>query len=162
MADDGKLYNGATAETVEYMRSVCRVADVIVPNVTEAKFLANKYLDKDSLSADEAELIRTLQTMGDTSVIISSMLMEGQTCTMLFDKSTGKIKVLPYRQVAAQFSGTGDVFSAMTIGTYLKGETLENSVLTAMDFVTHVIESNQHYIKPDNGIPIERHLAEIG
>ena len=162
MADDGKLYNGATAQTVEYMRSVCRVADVIVPNVTEAKFLADKYLDKESLTADEADdLLRTLHELGDSSVIISSMVMEGQTCTMLFDKSTGHTKVLPYRQVAAQFSGTGDVFSAMTIGQYLRGETLENSVLTAMNFVAHVIEANQHYIRPDNGIPIEQHLAEI-
>ena len=149
-------------QTVEYMRSVCRVADVIVPNVTEAKFLADKYLDKESLTADEADdLLRTLHELGDSSVIISSMVMDGQTCTMLFDKSTGHTKVLPYRQVAAQFSGTGDVFSAMTIGQYLRGETLENSVLTAMNFVAHVIEANQHYIRPDNGIPIERHLAEI-
>ena len=55
MADDGKLYNGATDETVAYMRSVCKVADLIVPNVTEAKFLADKYLDKDDLTSDEAE-----------------------------------------------------------------------------------------------------------
>lgn len=162
MADDGKLYNGATSETVEYMRSVCRVADVIVPNVTEAKFLTGKYLDRDSLTPDEAEdLIRSLQALGDNSVIISSMLMGDQTCTMLYDKSTNRMKVLPYRQVAAQFSGTGDVFSAVTIGQYLKGETLEDSVLTAMDFVSHVIETNQHYLKPDNGIPIERHFDEL-
>ena len=162
MADDGKLYNGATAQTVEDKRSVVRVSDLIVPNVTEAKFLADKYLDKESLTADKAEdLLRTLHELGDSSVIISSMVMDGQTCTMLFDKSTGHTKVLPYRQVAAQFSGTGDVFSAMTIGQYLRGETLENSVLTAMNFVAHVIEANQHYIRPDNGIPIERHLAEI-
>ena len=69
--------------------------------------------------------------------------------------------MLPYRQVDAQFSGTGDVFSAMTIGTYLKGETLEASVLRAMEFVAHVIEENKHCINPDNGIPIERHLHEL-
>ena len=162
MADDGKLYNGATAETVDYMRRVCQVADVIVPNVTEAKFLADKYLDKDSLTVEEAEdLIRTLQALGENSVIISSMVMEGQTCTMLFDKRVGRIIVLPYRQVAAQFSGTGDVFSSVTIGQYLKGNTLEDSVLKAMNFVAHVIEANQHSLKQDNGIPIERHFDEL-
>ena len=162
MADDGKLYNGATAETVEYMRSVCRVADLIVPNVTEAKFLAGKYLDKDSLTSGEAEdLIRTLQALGDNSVIISSMVMDGQTCTMLYDRGLGKTITLPYQQVAAQFSGTGDVFSSVTIGHYLKGNTLEDSVLKAMGFVAHVIEVNQHFLKQDNGIPIERHFDEL-
>lgn len=163
MADDGKLYNGATADTVAYMRRVCCVADVIVPNVTEAKFLADKYLEKEDLTYAEAEdLLMTLQRMGDNSVIISSMLMEGQTCTMLFDKNVGGIKVLPYRQVEVQFSGTGDVFSAVTVGHYLKGNTLEDSVLKAMGFVSRVIEENSHYINPDNGIPIERHFDELG
>ena len=162
MADDGKLYNGASQETVAYMRNACRIADVIVPNVTEAKFLADKYLDKDDLTSEEAEdLIMSLHQLSGNSVIISSMLMEGQTCTMLYDNGLGKRIVLPYRQVDAQFSGTGDVFSAMTIGTYLKGETLEASVLRAMEFVAHVIEENKHCINPDNGIPIERHLHEL-
>ena len=144
------------------MRSVCRIADLIVPNVTEAKFLANKYLDKESLTFDEAEdLIQTLHKLGDNSVIISSMVMDGQTCTMLFDKGLGKTIVLPYRQVAAQFSGTGDVFSSVTIGQYLKGNTLEDSVLKAMKFVAHVIEANQHFLRQDNGIPIEHHFDEL-
>ena len=162
MADDGKLYNGATDETVAYMRSVCSVADVIVPNVTEAKFLADKYLDKEGLSSEEAEdLLMTLHRLSGNSVIISSVMMDGQTCTMLYDKGTGKTMVLPYRHVEAQFSGTGDVFSAMTIGTYLQGNTLEDSVLKAMNFVAHVIEANMHCFNPDNGIPIERHLDEL-
>jgi pyridoxine kinase len=162
MADDGKLYNGATDKTVEYMRSVCRVADVIVPNVTEAKFLVGKYLDKDSLTYEEAEdLVMSLHVLGNNSVVITSMLMEGQTCTMIYDKSVGKIKVLPYQQVEAQFSGTGDVFSAMTIGHYLKGNTLEDSVQTAMDFVAHVISANRASMHADNGIPIQNHLSEL-
>ena len=162
MADDGKLYNGASDQTVEFMRSVCQVADVIVPNVTEAKFLSGKYLDKDALAYGEAEdLIMSLHELGDNSVIISSMLLEDQTCTMLYDKSIGKIKVLPYQQVEAQFSGTGDVFSAMTIGHYLKGNTLEDSVQTAMDFVAHVIDANRASMHADNGIPIQNHLHEL-
>lgn len=162
MADDGKLYNGASDQTVEFMRSVCQVADVIVPNVTEAKFLSGKCLDKDALAYGEAEdLIMSLHELGDNSVIISSMLLEDQTCTMLYDKSIGKIKVLPYQQVEAQFSGTGDVFSAMTIGHYLKGNTLEDSVQTAMDFVAHVIDANRASMHADNGIPIQNHLHEL-
>ena len=162
MADDGKLYNGATSATVAYMRSVCSVADVMVPNVTEAKFLADKYLDKENLTSEEAEdLLMTLHGLSGNSVIISSMLMDGQTCTMLYDKGAGRKIVLPYQQVEAQFSGTGDVFSAMTIGNYLKGNTLEDSVFRAMEFVSHVIEANKHSFHSDNGIPIERHLEEL-
>ena len=43
MADEGKLYNGVTEETVENMRRLIGVADVIVPNLTEAEFLTGLY-----------------------------------------------------------------------------------------------------------------------
>lgn len=45
MGDDGILYNGVTENTVGYMRQMCKVADLIVPNCTEAAFLASKYTD---------------------------------------------------------------------------------------------------------------------
>ena len=43
MGDEGKLYNGVTEETVENMRRLIGVADVIVPNLTEAEFLTERY-----------------------------------------------------------------------------------------------------------------------
>ena len=50
MADDGKLYNGVTEETVENMRRLIGVADVIVPNLTEATFLTGRFIGRESLS----------------------------------------------------------------------------------------------------------------
>ena len=41
MGDGGKLYAGFTAEYVEKMRELCREADYILPNVTEACYLAD-------------------------------------------------------------------------------------------------------------------------
>ena len=57
MGDDGKLYNGVTEETVENMRRLLGVADVIVPNLTEAEFLTGKYQGRESLTAGELSLI---------------------------------------------------------------------------------------------------------
>ena len=50
MADDGKLYNGVTEETVANMRRLIGVADVIVPNLTEATFLTGRYVGQESLT----------------------------------------------------------------------------------------------------------------
>ena len=41
MGDDGRLYNGITEETVSLMRELVSVADYIVPNYTEAAYLAD-------------------------------------------------------------------------------------------------------------------------
>lgn len=162
MADDGELYNGLTQQTVEYMREICKVADVIVPNVTEAQFLTGLFLGKESLTTSEAEtLIASLHELTGNSVVVSSMILEGQTCTMLYDNFTGRTKVLPYQQLKSQFSGTGDVFSSITFGRYIQGYDLETSVQNAMDYVSKVIRENVSYDRPDNGIPIELHLSEL-
>ena len=162
MADDGKLYNGATTQTVDYMRNMCRVADVILPNMTEAQLLAGYCLGQRSLSATDAQdLIHRLHAIGHNSVVISSMVVEGQTCTMLYDAQTDTVKTLPYKWIPAQFSGTGDMFSAILMDRYLKGNTLEYSVQSAMNFVSKMIEINMDYPFPDNGIPIEQYLKEV-
>ena len=49
MGDEGKLYNGVTEETVEDMRRLIGVADVIVPNLTEAEFLTGLYLGREEI-----------------------------------------------------------------------------------------------------------------
>ena len=41
MADHGRLYRGMTEEHIEAMRALCRKADLICPNLTEAAFLAD-------------------------------------------------------------------------------------------------------------------------
>ncbi|MCR4965980.1 MAG: bifunctional hydroxymethylpyrimidine kinase/phosphomethylpyrimidine kinase [Bacteroidales bacterium] len=162
MADDGKLYNGVTSRTVEYMRSMCKVADVIVPNMTEATFLAGRYEGKTSLTRAEAEdLIMLLYYMGENSVVISSMLVDGINCTMLYDAQNRKIQTLPFKMIPIQFSGTGDLFSSIMIGHFLQGMSLADSVQKAMNFVSHVIELNKNYEHPANGIPIELYLNEI-
>lgn len=162
MADDGKLYNGATMHTVEYMRNVCKVADVIFPNFTEAKFLADKYLGKDSLTSEEAkDLALILHDMGAKSVVITSMVVDGKTCTMVYDGERNVMKMLSYDMILAQFSGTGDIFSSILIGKYENGATLEDSVQCAMDFVYKMISLNKDMSNKANGIPIEQYLNMI-
>lgn len=45
MGDDGKRYNGVTNQVVTYMKRLCSIADVIVPNITEACFYPNTQLN---------------------------------------------------------------------------------------------------------------------
>ncbi len=162
MADDGKLYNGATEKTVEYMREICCVADIMVPNFTEAKFLANKYLDKNSLSNDEAlDLAKILFSLGGATVVITSMVVNNENCTLLFDSETERFELFKYDRIPVQFSGTGDVFLSILLGQYLRGVEVKDSVVNAMNFVSEMIKRNASYANPSNGIPIEMYLNEV-
>ena len=64
MGDDGKLYNGVTEETVENMRQLIGVADVIVPNLTEAQFLTGLYVGEEMLTGEPA-VIYTIEASSD-------------------------------------------------------------------------------------------------
>lgn len=162
MADDGKLYNGISESTIGYMRKMCRIADVIVPNFTEAKFLAEKFVGRMSLTeAETRELVEELRKIGDNSVIISSMIMEDRHCIIVYDRNDSTTTVIPYCQIPVQFSGTGDVFSSILFGNYLRGIPLRDSARKAMEFVSKVISENIDHPTPDNGIPIENHLDDI-
>ncbi len=162
MADDGKLYNGATEKTIDYMREICKVADLMVPNFTEAKFLAGKYIGENSLTYDEAvDLAGILHEMSGGSVVVSSMVIDDKHCTFLLDDSNGQCKIFPYNQIPAQFSGTGDVFASILFGQFLKNVPIQQSVQNAMDFVYDMIVRNQNSQKPENGIMIEKFLNDI-
>ena len=57
MGDGGKLYNGSTPQTVDNMRRLVGVADVIVPNLTEAEFLTGLHEGEETLTGAEARRV---------------------------------------------------------------------------------------------------------
>ena len=97
MGDDGTLYNGISENTIKYMRNICSVADVIMPNYTEAAFLADKYIDKDDVTRAQAEeLVDSLRKMGSKSIVITSISVEGQTCVYGYDDGEEDLDGLTY------------------------------------------------------------------
>ena len=162
MGDDGILYNGVTENTVGYMRQMCKVADLIVPNCTEAAFLASKYTDKRILTMAEAEdLAHTLHGYGAKTVVITSVNIDGQTSTLLLDGETDKMNVFPYTEIPVRFPGTGDIFSAVLIGKYRGGHSIEDSVQSAMKVVEKLIALNKDNVDKYKGIPLEQYIEVI-
>lgn len=162
MGDDGVLYNGVTENTVGYMKKMCQVADLIVPNYTEAVFLAGKYTDKDVLTREEADdLARTLHGYGAQSVVITSINIEGQTSTLMLDGGDDRISVFPYTEIPVRFPGTGDIFSAVLIGRYRSGHSMEDSVQAAMRTVEELIDLNKDNADKYKGIPLEQYIEVI-
>ena len=162
MGDDGVLYNGVTENTVGYMRQMCKVADLIVPNCTEAAFLAGKYTDKKILTMTEAEeLAHTLHGYGAKTVVITSVNIDGQTSTLMLDGDTDKMNVFPYTEIPVRFPGTGDIFSAVLIGKYRGGNSIEDSVQSAMKVVEKLIDLNKDNADKYKGIPLEQYIEVI-
>ena len=164
MGDDGKLYNGVTEETVENMRRLIGVADVIVPNLTEAQFLTGLYEGKEALNKEEARrVVDGLLAFGPRSVVITSGVAQesGDHVVWGYDGATQTYFTIPFRFIKVHFPGTGDMFSAVPVGELLGGKPLRPAVKRAMDVLERLIFLEQDEIEKNKGIRIEKFLSVL-
>lgn len=162
MGDDGKLYNGISEKTVLYMTKLCAVADVIVPNITEACIMTGVDPQKDDYTyADVQEILEKFYALGCKSVVITSIPYENTSCTILSEDRASGFEAIPYEEIPVRFPGTGDIFTSIATGKTLRDNHLENAVRTAMQAVSYLISKNETNIDKYKGIPIERYLEDI-
>ncbi len=180
MGDEGVLYNGVTEASVQHMRNMCSVADVIMPNVTEAQYLTGMYMGKRALRKEELlDIVHTLHAMGARSVVVTSAMLEepgvaseakereGDVRHMTLVSERGRADenarttLLPYEEIPVRLPGTGDIFSSVLTGRYLNGCTLTESVQAAMDVVVDMLQLCKDNDDKYKGVPIEQYLDRV-
>ena len=167
MGDEGKLYNGVGEETVALMRELIATADYIVPNYTEAAYLAGVPYSREGCTRQELyDLALALHQQGAGSVLITSarMLVDGGNpiqCVAGYDAAADACFILPYEELPVRFPGTGDIFSAVFMGHILHGEPLKKAAQAAMRTVSNMLEKNAANQDKYKGIPIETCLEDI-
>ena len=168
MGDEGKPYNGIGEETVALMRELVGTADYIVPNYTEAAYLAGVPYNRDGSTREELyDLAAKLHALGARSVLITSarMLVDGGWCPIPcvagYDAATDSNFILPYEELPVRFPGTGDIFSAVFMGHILAGDALKDAARAAMQTVSKMLAKNAANQDKYKGIPIETCLEDI-
>lgn len=162
MGDEGRLYNGVTEQTIFHMRRLIGVADYIVPNYTEAAYLAGVAYEAAGVTKQAAgELIQRLRETGAKSVVITSARVEGEDCVIGYDAGSGETFFLPFTPIPVRFPGTGDIFSALLLGYILDGEGLLAGTRRAMRAIEEMIAESRNSEDKYKGIPIETCLEVI-
>lgn len=162
MGDWGSLYNGVTEANVAAMRNVCSVGDVIMPNMTEAEFLCGIHEGKRDLSLAQAtQLVEGLRDRGASSVVITSMIVDGSPSTLVCEQGSDQLQFLPYEELPVQMPGTGDIFSSVLVGRLMGGSPLIDGVQDAMDAVARLLSRCLDAPDRFHGVPIELYLDEI-
>ena len=160
MADGGKLYNGIGMERVAAMRKLVSYSDVMVPNMTEAGFLAGICPGRERASAAELrELVDGLHKLSGKSVVITSA-QDSETDEHLvcgYDHKNGQYFRVPFTFLPVRVAGSGDIFSTVMTGKLLNGESLEAAVREAVRVLTTLIRENQSHLEEYKGILIERY-----
>lgn len=165
LGDDGKLYDTMDTCMVDGMRSLIASADVITPNITEAKLLLGKS-GQDVTSGQEKikDWARALADLGPRCVIITSVPEEhGRgTSVVAFDKDAGRFWKVACSYIPACYPGTGDIFASVITGSLLQGDSLPLSLDRAVQFVSMAIRATFGHNFPEReGVFLERVLPSL-
>lgn len=138
MADHGKLYSGLTDEMVPAMLSLCRRADLCLPNLTEGALMAGiPWQDRADIGFCR-EIAGELVRLGCKAVMLTGAEPEpGQVGFYYYNGSEERwagTERLPRR-----CHGTGDLFSAVVSGAVMRGLTPMEGGDIAMELIRRSI-----------------------
>ena len=166
MGDYGRVYQTYTAAMCNGMARLAELADVIVPNLTEAAVLLGENHSFGALTHDEAgyrSVVERLSRNGTRSVVLTGvMLRKGEIGACVFDRTSGGTEFLFDTFIGKEFHGTGDVFASVLTGALVKGKTLHEAVRLAEAFVREcAIQTMPQNIPAREGVDFEPILWKL-
>ena len=163
MADNGVLYGGFSEDFPAGMAELCGMADIIVPNLTEAALmLGEEYLgggyknqvgdgfaypkegeevagagyDRDYIEG----LVRRLAKLGPKQVVVTGISFEPEKLgAVSYDADLDQTSYYFNRKIEGYYHGTGDVFASALCAAIVNGKTIERAVEIAVDYTVGCI-----------------------
>jgi len=146
MGDNGKLYTGFNQEFADEMAKLCNLADIVVPNLTEASYMLHKEYKEKYTEKEIKELLIELSNLGPNKVVLTGVsFKENELGVMSYDKQTNKFFTYFRGKINVKYHGTGDVFASTLVGALVNENSLEESLKIAVDYVWETI--NDTYIE---------------
>lgn len=158
MADLGKLYTGFDEAYVEKMKELCGIADIILPNITEACLLTGIPY-KDSFDKDFVEeLISALKDRFKAKIVLTGVgIKNGTTGVAVFDGIC--TQYYEHTKIGLGSHGTGDVYASAFTGAFMHGKTIFEAAKIAADFTVLCIKATE----PEHwyGVRFEKCLPDL-
>lgn len=162
MADHGKFYSGFDMRFAAKMKELCRYAEIIVPNITEACLLTGTPY-KDFFAQDEiVSLCEKCCLLGPSKVVLTGVEANGLIGAAFYDSSDKKAEMYMHKKLPFSSHGTGDVFSSVLTGCLTNGKDLKTAVSIACDFVVMCMEKTACDLAwHDYSVQFEKCLPEL-
>jgi len=164
MADNGALYKTFTADFPKEIRKLCKKADVIVPNMTEAALLLDEEYQSGPYSQDFiVGTLKKLASLGSKLVVLTGVHFDKNTLgAAAYDSSIDKMVYAMAPRIPEQYPGTGDIFASVLLTGLLKGQDLAKAIQTAVNFVSESIQRTYNAgTDPRFGINFEEGLGKL-
>ncbi len=141
MADNGKLYPAFGGDFPQAMAEVCRKADVILPNITEAALLTGMPYKTVYDRQYIREMLEKLLELGCGTAVLTGVSFEPGRLGAAYLDRNGKEFTYFTRRCDQSYHGTGDIFASTVTGGLMRGLDLGESLTLAADYVVACIEA---------------------
>ena len=162
LGDAGRLYRGVGAEMVPAMYDLCRKADLILPNGTEAALLLGDPLpgvgSAEQAAAQAARLTRIAPQVVVTGV---AGLADGRCIGCVGAARGGQGYLVKTPLIPRLYHGTGDIFGAVLVGRILQGNVPQAAVQAAAAFVAECIRQTPEGADERLGVWLEAALPKL-
>lgn len=141
MGDNGKMYAHFDDAFVEQMKGLCRVADVIVPNLTEACLLSGMAYDRACKEECYGELLGALKSLCPRPSVTGCDIAEGsekKSCVCYIGEDGAEHRY-GTEKIEGAFHGAGDVYASALVGCLARGLHTDAAVKLAAEFTKDAI-----------------------
>ncbi len=159
MGDNGKLYPAFDAEYAREMRRLVGVADVTLPNITEACYLTGTEY-KDTYDKDYVvALCEKLLALGAKKVVLTGVgYVSDKLGVVVYDKNS--YRYYEHERIQQGFHGTGDVYASAFTGALVNEFDAYDAAVIAADFTVKCIKKTLPDKTHTYGVKFEPLLGE--
>lgn len=163
MGDKGKLYPGFEPSFAKEMAKLCKKADVIVPNLTEAAFMLDEeYIESGHTKEYIERILKKLMDLGCKNALLTGVNLEpGKLGIAAYNGETNEITYYFRDLINGMFHGTGDVFASSFAGAMTLGKSVDEAGKIAVDFTVDAIQKTIDDKSHWYGVKFELALPEL-
>lgn len=157
MADNGQLYSGFDDAYAQAMAGLCRKADMILPNITEAAILTGLPYEE---HLTEEYVNQLLNKLDHPCIALTGVgFRENETGVAILDH--GKRWDYRHRKFQRMCHGAGDLFASCFVGAFLRGKSLAEAAQISADMVCDSIAATLDCPEHWYGVKFETVIPEL-
>lgn len=160
MADNGKLYSIFNDEYVEAMRGLCKSADILIPNITEACFLSDVPYRETYDESYIKELLYKLSQLGAKTIVLTGVSYTAQKTGVVVYEN-GMMKYYEHDKISKGCHGTGDIYTSAFTGALMNNKDIFEAAKIAADYTVKCIINTQGDADHWYGAKFETALPEL-
>lgn len=164
MGDHGFTYATYNDEMITKMSHLVKKADIITPNLTEACILLGENYTDEKVSIPQVkEYLKELCSLGPKISVITGVATEdSEHINVCYNRDEDKFWMAPFDYVNKRYPGTGDLFTSLFLGYYMKGKSLPEAMEEAARFVSlAVITTYEAKTISSEGVIFEHIIKEL-